>query len=175
MNARKTKIRPIALIQPSSADSHQPGKVLRLVFLEVLLPHEERLETPLPIVGRSVVTPLLQPLQLRRIVEVFGALRFDDPDFRVGALDEKVRVVVGDAPVCISVFHAELRALGVFDEGDDVPAAVQKHRHVQLETAIANDFIEHRPLGNEESVIFHQMRARFAQLIVSRISVLPLS
>jgi hypothetical protein len=96
-------------VLPLRAASQQPGKVLRLVFLEVLLTHEERLESPRPIVGRSIGTPLLQPLPLQRIVEVFPALCFDDPDFRVGALDQKVRVVIGDAPVCVSVFHAELR------------------------------------------------------------------
>jgi hypothetical protein len=46
--------------------------------------------------GRLICTgrgyaPLLEPLPLRRIIKVFFALRLDDPNFRIGALDDEAR------------------------------------------------------------------------------------
>lgn len=76
--------------------------------------------------GGRIGAPLLQPFPLGRIVQVLPALRFDDPDFRLAPLDDEIRDVVADAAVGVAVLDPEHRAPAVFDERDDVLAAIEE-------------------------------------------------
>ena len=77
------------------------------------------------------------------------------------------------------------RALAVFDERDDVVAAVEEARKFQLEVAVADDLVEHRFFRRDVGLVLDQVGPRPAELdgvanfrraaILHRESVDPLS
>jgi hypothetical protein len=140
----KADICPWQTAEQSSERLHKLLKIAWLMGVPLLLPHEERMERALAVMGGRVGAPLLQPFPLGRIVQVLPALGFYDPDFRVAPLDDEIRDVVGDAAVGVAVLDTEDRALAVFDEGDDVVAAIEEAREFQFIIVVADDLVEHR-------------------------------
>lgn len=111
--------------------------------LPFLLADKERMERTLAVMCRRVSAPLLQPFPLGRVVQILAALCFDDPDFLVGPFDDEIWDVIRDAAVGVAVLDPEHGALAVFDERDNVVAAIEEAREFQLEVAVADDLVEH--------------------------------
>jgi hypothetical protein len=132
---------------------HELGEILRPVLFPFLLPYEERMERPLPVVRGRVGAPLLQPLPLGRIVQVLPAFGFDDPDFSFAPLDDEIRNVIGNAAVGVAVLDTEHRALAVLNERDNVVAGVEEAREFQLVVAVPDDLVEHRFLRCDVGLI----------------------